>query len=327
MHHVRYADDFKIVCTNREEAEKVFIATQLWLKEELKLDISPEKSKVTDISVEYTEFLGFKIKAILKRHKWVGVSYIADKTKSRIYTMLAKQISNIGKHPDTEYMHKEIAKYNAMVMGVHNYYQIATGVSLSLNTMALTVLRKLYTALKHKGFSKTSDKSAIRIPPAYMETRQIRFVGDYPVFPIGYCSTKTAVQQKVVEHPYAEENRHQLVAQQISKMWSTKTYQVCKIAFVVNCISRYAAQHGKCAITGQFLLMDEFEGHHFNPRYKGGADEYENIRILSKPAHVLVRATDPQLIQSLLRLLQLNKKQLKKLNEYRAQYGTEAITL
>lgn len=73
--------------------------------------------------------------------------------------------------------------------------------------------------------------------------------------------------------------------------------------------------------------MDEFEGHHINPRYKGGMDEYENLAILSKTAHLLVRATDPALIKNLLALLQLNKKEMKKLNEFRAKYGTEEIKI
>lgn len=42
---VRYADDFKIFCRTRQDAEKLFIATKKWLKERLGLDISPEKSK------------------------------------------------------------------------------------------------------------------------------------------------------------------------------------------------------------------------------------------------------------------------------------------
>ena len=327
LHHVRYADDFKIVCASQEEAKRIFIATQMWLKEELKLDISPDKSQITDISVDYTEFLGFKIKAIRKSNKWIGVSFIADKARHRIYTMLARQIRKASKHPDKEYIHKEIARYNAMVMGVHNYYHIATGVYQSLNAMSLTILSKWYTAMKHKGFSKTCEKCVIRIPPAYRETKQIRFIENYPVLPIGYCQTKSAMQQKRNEHPYAEVNRRQLVAQQISKMWKAKTFWAGHIAFVVNCISRYAAQQGKCAITGQFLLMDEFEGHHINPRYKGGMDEYENLVILSKTAHLLVRATDPALIKNLLALLQLNKKQMKKLNEFRAKYGTEEIKI
>lgn len=325
IHHVRYADDFKIACSNRDEAERIFIATQMWLKEELKLDISPEKSKITDITVEYTEFLGFKIKANLKRNKWGGVSYIADKAMTRIYRTLARQISEIGRHKDRESMNKEIAKYNAMVMGIHNYYQIATGVFLSLDMISLKMLRKLYTKTKYKGFSKTCPKPAILIPPKYMETRQIRYIGDYPVLPIGYCKTKNAVQHKVEAHPYAEENRHELVALQISKMWNSKMARTNNIAFAVNCISRYAAQKGKCAITKRFLMMDEAEGHHINPRYKGGTDEYANIAILSPEAHLLVKVTNPILIKSMLAELKLSKTQMAKLNEFRTLYGTQTI--
>ena len=97
------------------------------------------------------------------------------------------------------------------------------------------------------------------------------------------------------------------------------------IAFVVNCISRYAAQKGKCAITKRFLMMDEIEGHHINPRYKGGTDEYENIIILSPEAHLLVKVTNPILIKSMLAKLKLSKKQMAKLNELRVLYGTEEI--
>ena len=244
---------------------------------------------------------------------------------TRIYRTLAGQISEIGKHKDKESMNKEIAKYNAMVMGIHNYYQIATGVFLSLDMISLRILRKLYTKTKYKGFSKTCPKPAILIPPKYMETRQIRYIGDYPVLPIGYCKTKNAVQHKVEAHPYAEENRHELVALQISKMWNSKMARTNNVAFAVNCISRYAAQKGKCAITKRFLMMDEAEGHHINPRYKGGTDEYANIAILSPEAHLLVKVTNPILIKSMLAELKLSKTQMAKLNEFRTLYGTQTI--
>ena len=68
---VRYADDFKIFCPKRSDANKIFIATQKWLKDRLKLDISEEKSKVTNLKRDYTEFLGFKLKAVKKGSKIV----------------------------------------------------------------------------------------------------------------------------------------------------------------------------------------------------------------------------------------------------------------
>ena len=71
--------------------------------------------------------------------------------------------------------------------------------------------------------------------------------------------------------------------------------------------------------------MDEAEGHHINPRYKGGTDDYENIIILSPKAHLLIKATKPILVQAMLAELKLNKKQLDKLNELRVLYGTQKI--
>lgn len=61
---VRYADDFKIFCRKRQDAEKLFIAVKKWLKERLGLDISPEKSKIVNLRERYSDFLGFKLKVV-----------------------------------------------------------------------------------------------------------------------------------------------------------------------------------------------------------------------------------------------------------------------
>ena len=47
---------------NYQDARKLFIATEMWLKERLGLEISPEKSKIVNLKKDYSEFLGFKIK-------------------------------------------------------------------------------------------------------------------------------------------------------------------------------------------------------------------------------------------------------------------------
>ena len=62
MYIVRYADDFKIFCRSRQDAEKAYEATRLCLKDRLGLEISPEKSKVINLKQRYSEFLGFKMK-------------------------------------------------------------------------------------------------------------------------------------------------------------------------------------------------------------------------------------------------------------------------
>ena len=49
MRIVRYADDFKIFCRTKEDAEKTYYAVKDWLWKRLKLEVSDEKSKVTNL--------------------------------------------------------------------------------------------------------------------------------------------------------------------------------------------------------------------------------------------------------------------------------------
>lgn len=64
---VRYADDFKLFCRNHTDAVKIFEATKKWLKERLKLEISPEKSKIVNLRKNYSDFLGIKLKVTKKK--------------------------------------------------------------------------------------------------------------------------------------------------------------------------------------------------------------------------------------------------------------------
>lgn len=95
---VRYADDFKLFCKDRDTANKMFIATKQWLEERLGLAISPEKSKIVNLKKKYSEFLGIKLKLWKKGNKYVVKSHMTDKSienarnnskkKSKSYSMM-----------------------------------------------------------------------------------------------------------------------------------------------------------------------------------------------------------------------------------------------
>ena len=125
MYIVRYADDFKIFCKNYNEAKKIFVATKLWLKDRLKLDISMEKSKITNLKMNYSEFLGFKLKVIPKRNSYVVKSCMNNKSKERIITELKHIIIKLEKVKHTKDEYKYVNLYNSTVWGIHNYYQYA----------------------------------------------------------------------------------------------------------------------------------------------------------------------------------------------------------
>ncbi len=76
---VRYADDFKILAKDVRSAQKWFFAAKSYLKERLKLEISPEKSKVINLKKNKSEFLGYSLHVVPKKKKWVCRSHISDK--------------------------------------------------------------------------------------------------------------------------------------------------------------------------------------------------------------------------------------------------------
>jgi RNA-directed DNA polymerase len=161
---VRYADDFKLFCKRRSDADKLFIATKMWLQERLELEISPEKSKVVNLKKDYSEFLGIKMKLWKKSKKWVIKPNMRDKAVTRATEKLKDKVKRLQKNPSIN----SVNQFNATVLGLHNYYSMATNVYLDFNKIAFLVNKSLKCRLKNI-LSKNIIKSK-----AYQ-----KFYGDY----------------------------------------------------------------------------------------------------------------------------------------------------
>lgn len=60
--YVRYADDWVLFSNfHKNEAQIIKEKCKTFLKEKLKLNLSEEKTKITDISKNQVKFLGFSI--------------------------------------------------------------------------------------------------------------------------------------------------------------------------------------------------------------------------------------------------------------------------
>ena len=81
---VRYADDFKLFTRTYQEANRLYFSVVKWLDRRLKLEVSAEKSGVTNLKKSYTEFLGFELKVRPKSHKLVVTSKITEKAMIRM---------------------------------------------------------------------------------------------------------------------------------------------------------------------------------------------------------------------------------------------------
>ena len=138
---VRYADDFKIMCKSYPEAKKYFYAVKDFIETRLKLQINEEKSGVINLNKNATNFLGYKIKVVEKgktRTGKIAKTNISDKAIKKIKKNLNNKIKDIQRNQCKE----SVLKYNLTIIGIHNYYKIATNVYNNLDDVNYIITKK-----------------------------------------------------------------------------------------------------------------------------------------------------------------------------------------
>ena len=332
MHIVRYADDFKIFCRRRSDADKVFIAVKQWLKDRLSLETSDDKSKVVNLKKHYSEFLGFKLKAVRKGGKFVVRSHMSDKAVKRETEKLKEQIKAIEFRKNTEDEIKRIYQYNSIVFGIHNYYKYATDVNLDCMAIQFQINTVLYNRLNRR-LKKCGSISRKYIAEHYGKSKMMRYINGEPLCPIGYVQTKNPMYKKKKICKYTAEGREEIhrnlkfdeTVMTVLHMLARAYTPNRSVEYMDNRVSLYAAQYGKCAITGKVLWIDEIHCHHKMPLSKGGTDEYKNLIIVHIDVHKLIHATKPETIQAYLDKIKPDKSQLDKINKLRMLVGNPAI--
>lgn len=118
------------------------------MRNQLSLDISKEKSKITNLRKRYSEFLGFEIKVEKQRKgKYVSISRVSRKAKKKIKKDVRQRVKRIQRYPTFE----NIKNYNLFVRGIQNYYQKATRVNLDFSDIYYSCLPALFNRLKFIG--------------------------------------------------------------------------------------------------------------------------------------------------------------------------------
>lgn len=335
---VRYADDFKIFCKKHSDAVKLFEATKQWLWERLGLEISPEKSKIVNVKRHYSEFLGFKLKVREKGKKpdgskrYVIEAHVRDKALKKIRARSKEIIGQIRRTYDPKMEYRLIQKYNSYLIGIHNYYCIATHVNLDIHEIAFDVKKSLYNRLKHR-LQRTGSISNRYIQEKYGRSREVRYLNGHAVVPIAYVQHRVPMDRKNRVNPYTPEGRteiHKNLAglnlAVMNHLMNTPAGQQ-SVEYNDNRIALYVAQKGKCAVSGIALDANQVDCHHKKPLSLGGDDSYQNLIIVSDAVHVLIHSSSERTIKKYLNDLQLNSKQLAKLNNLRKLAEMPQITL
>ena len=315
---VRYADDFKLFCKNKNDAERIFKATEMWLNERLGLEISPTKSKIVNLKNSYSQFLGFKMKLHKKSKKWVIKSHMKDKAKERAKTKIKEYIKQIEFKGDIP----SVMQYNACILGLQNYYCYATNVNLDFADIAFIMNKTLKNRLRLR-FSKTGNKSKAFQMYYNRSNWKVYYVNKIALFQIPVVRYKSPMcfQQDICN--YTKQGRDKI--HNMQKAVSTKILnyimenpvQFQTAEFNDNRISLYVGQAGICGVSKTLLEIGNMEVHHKVPKEFGGGDEYNNLIFITSDVHKLIHATNQDIIQKYLNKLNLDKKALAKLNKLR----------
>lgn len=323
---IRYADDFKLMCKDYKTALKMFHSVRQWLKDRLDLEVSPDKSKITNLRKGNTEFLGFKIAVYQKNKQMVAQSRMTDKAKKNAIKNLQEKVKEIQKRPCS----LTVNNFNSTVLGLQNYYKIATNVSLDFNEIDFIVRKSLENRLKGVYTTRGDpDKTYKKIYGKY--DGKIRFIQNKAMFPIYAIKYSKPMNLPIDINDYTEEGRlriHENIKgadiRIIRYMLSNPIINM-STEYNDNRISLYAGQNGKCAITKELLTPHNMECHHKTPRSLGGGDEYENLVFLTRNVHKLIHLTDNEKIELYLKASKLDNKQIAKVNKLREKVGNNNI--
>ncbi len=159
--------------------------SSLYLKDRLKLEISPEKSQIVNLRKRESEFLGFTIRANKKGNKRVAHTGIKANKKRKIKDEAKKRIQKLRASPTAQ----NAILFNSFVLGIHNYFNRATHVNVEFSRLAYDLRAFMYNRLKQIG----KYEHPANPPPTYRKFYSLGFrtfkVANVYLFPLANVKT------------------------------------------------------------------------------------------------------------------------------------------
>lgn len=152
-YYVRYADDWVILTDNKADAEKLKYKAKMFLKNTLKLELSEEKTLITNVTSDPIRFLGVEIRVIVKNGKMVNKVSPDKKRFDLKMKNLSRELFMLRKTStlDRERLIQNIARVNSIITGLINYYSMCDQISMAVRKYAWLLKYTAYKSLKRYG--------------------------------------------------------------------------------------------------------------------------------------------------------------------------------
>lgn len=211
---VRYADDFVIVTDSKAHAAFWKERVGTFLRERMKLELSAEKTLITDVRKSYVQFLGFEYKVVPgNSRKGYIPRTIPNRTRlERKVEEIKKNLLAIPKNVSKEIVIDAIHKVNSQIRGLVNYYQATTWVSVAMPRYREPINRAARKALKKYGAKWVPANETSTLPSVHQKHKAKLVAIPYKnlmvgVTCIGFCAWEKTLYHNQAETPYSEEGR------------------------------------------------------------------------------------------------------------------------
>lgn len=156
-YNIRYADDWVILTSTKEEAERLKRELTKYFRYKMKLELSQEKTKVTDLKTEGIRFLGFVVKAEKPRRTpdsnkqfLVGKPFPDMERLTVKIKKLCEEVRKIRMYMEPNGRIAQIQYINSVIMGIAEYIRPAISshafhaIDRRVNNSAFATWKRMY---------------------------------------------------------------------------------------------------------------------------------------------------------------------------------------
>lgn len=341
---IRYADDWIIMTATEKEAYRLLKYLRKYFKHKLKLELSEDKTIITNITQKPIKLLGFLIKAENKRktpsdpqsNKLVGKSYPDPKKVKEQVKKINEEIrklKEISKDIDRAIQIKNI---NSKIIGIAEYWK--SGICSNtlryiddkIHRCAFEVFKTIYpkTFLEHyielNKLSNRPQRHAKYKTKTFAVKVKDMYIGITKAFITHSHWEKYPFNQKMT--PYTEEGRQLYLKQNNTKkklpldrpplydidtLIHSKNREIYNFEYYMNREYAYNRDKGRCRICGRSLKEGDRHCHHLKPWLPPEQiNKISNLAWLCTECHKIVHGKED--IPGY-----YNKKQVRKIRKYR----------
>ena len=212
---VRYCDDWVILTDTKQNAEKLKVRVSHFLKEKLKLDLSLEKTVITNVKKKCIKFLGFEFKVVKgKSRTGFVVRTMPDRNKVRQKVdKILEEIKKLKTVTQKEQLIHKINIVNSKIRGIINYYIGCTWVNVILGKLSRKLQWAGHKLLNRVGGKWVKANETNNLQSIHQDyTVQIPAI-EYKGVKVGltsleFCRWNMTLTKNQKETPYSSEGRN-----------------------------------------------------------------------------------------------------------------------